>query len=508
VRSKPRIRCEAAAANCSWDCASACAAHALLRVGLPDLAGLPHQEHARFAANAFPTVALLVSIASSQVPVAASLTSMSAPLRGNDPAEIAEIVGAVERVLGRLVQAIVRDPTAWQPRTELIVRRRHWFEQRSVTTISSDSARSQAILLIHRSPEVISELVAAAGLNEQRRTLVVGRPGVDDAALAQAITQQLEGLCEKYFELRPNHRGVSRLLVQQIARDYGAFLTTTHSEVTAVMPISGLEGSVRSVPFSRSIELRQLSIVELKGLHVRHQEEFSLSRWFNRDSLGWKYCLAVRATRPGRQRPAVNYEDAGLAMTALRLVTDGAIGLSIAWIRPSAYTLIDVADRIVAMDDPGDTRGTPITHRQAREAANLYRRLSAQPPTDPFRIAVNRYNQAMTRSWTVDVLIDSWIALEAIYGGDESSSNQYRLSLRAARWLAATPPDRKQLLEGLKGSYGARNKVVHGSATVPKLRDHAMRARDAVRLSLMEWAIREGPNLKQIERDAEDGSLR
>jgi Apea-like HEPN len=55
-----------------------------------------------------------------------------------------------------------------------------------------------------------------------------------------------------------------------------------------------------------------------------------------------------------------------------------------------------------------------------------------------------------------------WIALEALFGPDDSSELSYKLAERIAFFIADNTADARQLFQKSKKCYGVRSKIVHG----------------------------------------------
>lgn len=101
-----------------------------------------------------------------------------------------------------------------------------------------------------------------------------------------------------------------------------------------------------------------------------------------------------------------------------------------------------------------------------------------------------------------------WIVIEALFGPDDGREMTYRLSLRAARFLASTQEERKQLFNAVKEAYGWRSKTVHG-AKLHKLKPNKsgelmVTLESVIRRSLLR--VLENPELTRVfdskEREA------
>jgi len=80
-------------------------------------------------------------------------------------------------------------------------------------------------------------------------------------------------------------------------------------------------------------------------------------------------------------------------------------------------------------------------------------------------ISTSRFNSAYTKPLSEDKLIDYTISLESLFSrqGDGKDSVTHKFSLRFARLVGKTIPERKMYYEDMKHLYGSRSTVVHGN---------------------------------------------
>jgi len=78
-------------------------------------------------------------------------------------------------------------------------------------------------------------------------------------------------------------------------------------------------------------------------------------------------------------------------------------------------------------------------------------------------IPLNRLNQAIRRMQTIDSAIELGIALEALFfdAGQKSSELSFKLRLRGAWLLGATPERRKEIMATLDDLYECRSSAIH-----------------------------------------------
>lgn len=157
-------------------------------------------------------------------------------------------------------------------------------------------------------------------------------------------------------------------------------------------------------------------------------------------------------------------------------------------------------------------------HFSAIEAANLSELFAGfvQGVNIPgFAVAMRRFRATYNRYSPGDVefLLDSAIALEALFLNDISDKElSYRLSNRAARFLADDVEDRKVYVRACKDLYAIRSKIAHGAnfdleSLHPKSRDverlaNAIRAGSVyLRQALTRFVLEGGPETKEAAQE-------
>lgn len=85
---------------------------------------------------------------------------------------------------------------------------------------------------------------------------------------------------------------------------------------------------------------------------------------------------------------------------------------------------------------------------------------------ESYRIAINKFSTSFKRRNENDRLLDSVIALEAMYlKSSETQEMSYRLAQRGALLLSETKEESKGVQKILRDSYNQRSNLVHGSST-------------------------------------------
>lgn len=109
--------------------------------------------------------------------------------------------------------------------------------------------------------------------------------------------------------------------------------------------------------------------------------------------------------------------------------------------------------------------GRKLDEKDCEKAKEIFRVISAIGADLKMKLAtpLNRLNQAIRRVQSVDSAIELGIALEALFfdAGTKSSELSFKLRLRGAWLLGATPERRKELMSTLDDLYECRSGAIH-----------------------------------------------
>ena len=126
----------------------------------------------------------------------------------------------------------------------------------------------------------------------------------------------------------------------------------------------------------------------------------------------------------------------------------------------------------------------------------IYEQLATVPETRPLALALRRLDLSSQRSSSEDRLIDSWIALEALFAPDATTELRFRAALRIARLVGSGIDERRELFRDLKRAYDWRSHLVHGrgadqaKAKLGPLDEAVALSEHALRAALREWLVR------------------
>jgi len=106
-----------------------------------------------------------------------------------------------------------------------------------------------------------------------------------------------------------------------------------------------------------------------------------------------------------------------------------------------------------------------LDENDTEKARTIFRAISGIDDNLKTRLAIplNRLNQAIRRMQTVDSAIELGIALEALFfdDGTKSSELSFKLRLRGAWLLGATPERRREIMKTLEELYDCRSAAIH-----------------------------------------------
>lgn len=128
---------------------------------------------------------------------------------------------------------------------------------------------------------------------------------------------------------------------------------------------------------------------------------------------------------------------------------------------------------------PKDARN-PVTAQHITEATSFYPTLRSIQPGRAVWIALRAIWSGLT-SYAADIrYLWFWIALEALFGPEDSSELSHKLAERIAFFIAESSTDARDLFRKAKKCYGVRSKIVHGRWTHSPDIDEMMEDTEAI----------------------------
>lgn len=231
-----------------------------------------------------------------------------------------------------------------------------------------------------------------------------------------------------------------------------------------VAPLGNAVGETLEFIFSENLRLRVLVGEELQRLWDGDESEFGggVSRLA---LMQLKFCLELvlhtgKTVEVDRALPERILADLA---TSLRLA--GADKITAPWL------LRDSVERtygpenyrtLVSSSDPGGYGTSTLDLALCERASDIFNRLGRIQGKRNIALAIQRFNFATQRRRLEDALIDSWIALEAIFLPEAGTELSYRVSLRVAYFLSSSSDERLELFRRVRASYEERSRIAHG----------------------------------------------
>jgi len=229
-----------------------------------------------------------------------------------------------------------------------------------------------------------------------------------------------------------------------------------------VAPLGNAVGETLEFTFSENLRLRVLVGDELQRLWDESEFGGGVSRLA---LMQLKFCLEL-VLQTGKtvevDRALAQRILADLA-TSLRLA--GAEKITAPWLLrdsvertygPESYRTL------VSSSDSGGHGTSTLDLVLCERASGIFNRLGKLQGKRNIALAIQRFNFATQRLRLEDALIDSWIALEAIFLPEAATELSYRVSLRVAYFLSSSSDERLELFRRVRASYEERSRIAHG----------------------------------------------
>jgi hypothetical protein len=181
---------------------------------------------------------------------------------------------------------------------------------------------------------------------------------------------------------------------------------------------------------------------------------------------------------------------------AQRLRHPGTVGVTIVWVRPVPpemgvfarhLSMLFARDRSASFEPSlplsqvGPSDGQPLAALLEKITVTNDKRLS---------LALRRFNSSYARQDPADVLIDLWVAIEALLLPDGNAELSYRAALRLARAAGTDEHTRRSAFDQAKASYRVRSKLVHGDdVSDEKVKATVAETRNLLRDALRTWLL-------------------
>lgn len=262
-------------------------------------------------------------------------------------------------------------------------------------------------------------------------------------------------------------------------RAYGSLEQFYYNEMIplqALSPLDNFNSDTYEIDLGEGLRIRQMTLDELGQILDRVKQPYQISRL--KYAMELTYQTQKILGEPWRVRnPEVEVnerEKFDKLVTALRLFKAGVVGFNIVLTTPLMRIPLLGGSGSGNLDNYRSFVGHPynLNESEVPEFRNFWNDFSKMELSKPasLTVAIRRFSYAYERWKTEDKLIDYMVAFEALFSREheESESIGYKLSVRAARFLAKDYLQRRQIMKEMKDFYRLRSNIVHGEALKPK----------------------------------------
>lgn len=212
--------------------------------------------------------------------------------------------------------------------------------------------------------------------------------------------------------------------------------------------------------------VRNLDLLDLLSRPDRDsvaESAFGLLAEYEAESFGDPHPRSLKESPISRQDFAANL--IYLATISLWLVAPSSIGYNVLLqvVRPGdEHSTGQATSRDPVVLATKDEERNQLTMEDLSKAKTVFEAITQLERGGTPRMAIQYLGRALIERMWESRYIFHWIVVEAIFGPEDGREITYRLSLRAARFLASTQEERKELFDGVKEGYAWRSKAVHG----------------------------------------------
>jgi len=287
-------------------------------------------------------------------------------------------------------------------------------------------------------------------------------------------------------------------------------LYADHATWQVVAPLPRFIAQGGSVELPNGVAIRELAPSEKQYLD-KFQESIGFGEAIGLGLLDVSFAMSCRKQLPkaGPMQGEMGDDHFEPVVTALRLLKGGAVwyNLQIQCLEyPPFGTHYPVDQRGGGWASKPKVYGPKyeLLGADVERLKELVASLSRTGRRKKLQVAMGRFNGAYERKRPDDKLVDLWIALEALFlKSSERMELTYKAALRIARFVGRDAPERVEIFEGMKNSYNARSRVVHGDPPPRDIADTTAFTEEVVRKALRSSVLSgSGPDLDELDLDA------
>lgn len=311
--------------------------------------------------------------------------------------------------------------------------------------------------------KVKQELATAIADDPMARAL-----GIDMSFLFPLLTTFLRSLSDLQFD-----EGKFRVVHGQLEE----YIASGFAILRAYWELKGLSGDlseVRLSPTHRIYRLDEAEVNRIWTIMAPREIPAILGAYFpfRYWPLPGTYLLSVDIKCLKKDVTRVStllFDEETRISTALRLSSTGAGTIQLLTCEELTFMPRGGHASFLDQNKPGafsyrlDPTQNSVLTEQWPPAYELACELQDHPDDVPLHLQVgaSRYSSSFEKTTNEDRLIDSAIALEALYT-KENDALSYRLPLRAAVFTGDVPEEREHIFQLLKAAYDLRSKLAHG----------------------------------------------
>ena len=353
----------------------------------------------------------------------------------------------------------------------------------TATRLRAGSLRLDSALTAARLIRSAPDALLAAALNDLSAR-AVGSPSLSQQtdALRALLVATLGEYLDRKSELR-----YDAAMVESVIDDAAALVSGNAVPVVLIAPVRNIQTVENPIPLAADVIVRPVNQTELE-------------RWINTrprpgglrdaDFTDLQVAIEIHDSSPPSAAVEEQYKRAQArlrsALVALSLHLDCAAREP--FVERQRGALSAHRDLVVDLGQDSAPRVARLKRSDALPLAELWGALAETKPGDSVEIALRRWTDAASGTKAEEVLLDAWIALEALVlaRGESPEGLRHRAALRISALIGHGPDERAQLYREIGQSYVARSKLVHGEATGKlDLIGIAGRTRDYLRRTLL-----------------------
>ena len=281
-------------------------------------------------------------------------------------------------------------------------------------------------------------------------------------------------------------------IFDKIYNEFETFFSLTKIKYLLITPVWNFESEVNEIDLGEGLKIKAITTDEfimLQRLARSYTNSFSFNPISINDILSIKFVIEEEYEADPSILGGNSNRKTEMLITALRTNKLGALHYDMS-IQKSKFWKVCGGLVILGRSQTKNLFGTPYK-LSASEASTFKAFWSSFKKFNLnqhkfLEVAIKRLNYSYDRSKAEDKVIDSFVALEAMFlTGSEKSELSYRLSVRIATFLGNSSEDKNHIFSDIRKAYKTRSDIVHGDSAVnqsdiaeisPKIEEYTRRS--------------------------------